>query len=520
MTPTTTDAATANPPSQELHSRAEHILLPGLGLGIAGDYLLRNGPLGPGLLLWLSLLTAAALWLTRNAGAERRRTLMLWSAIALGAALLTVMRSLEALIPAMLLVILACAVLTALATTGIPLRAARVRDYFFTGFTLPLQMLTQTPRLLKQADLGAVAHDKQIADVVRGVVIAVPVLLVFGALFASADAGFSRYAGALTHIVSPDLPQQLLLILVFTWIGTSLLAIGCRKAGAMGGERLPSAQLKLGQIEMHVVLALVSTLFVAFVALQLGYLFGGSEFIVSTSGLTVAEYARRGFFELLIIVTLTIGLLLVLDATDGERPVLRRYGSVLIVCVFFILASAIQRLFLYTEAFGLTLSRFNALAMMLWQVFNVLSFAFTVLRGNVRGFASALAISGVATLLLLALVNPAAIVARINLDRTIQDGRPLDVFYLTQLSSDAVPPVLDRISALPAKEQCDVARYLLNAYPVAADGTTAGNQRDWRRWNASYSTARRIVGEHAEALFSMTGLPRTGIRITMTPGSC
>jgi len=502
---------------QAFHSRAECILLPGLGLGLAGDYLLRNGPVGPGLLVWLALLVAAALWLTRGAGAARRRMLGLWSVIALGAALITVVRELDVLIPAMLLVILSCAVLTTLETSGTSLRAARVRDYFFAAFTFPLQMLAQTPRLLKQADLGAVAQNRQVPDVVRGIIFAVPLLLVFGVLFAAADAGFSRYAGALTHIVSPDLPQHLLLVLVFGWAGTSLLGIGCRKAIPVGEARAPFAPPSLGSVETHVVLGLVCVLFVSFVVLQLGYLFGGSEFIVNTSRLTLAEYARRGFFELLVIVTLTLGMLLAFDATDGDRKVLRRYGLVLIVCVLIILASALQRLLLYTDAFGMTLGRFNALAMMLWQAFNLVSFAFTVLRGNVRGFASALVISGMASLLLLGLVNPAAVVARINLERTIDHGRPLDVFYLTRLSSDAVLPVLARLDALPAAQQCNLARYLLNAYPVARDGTPTGTRPDWRRWNASHGAAARAVAERTDELYSVAGQARTARPFNLSP---
>jgi hypothetical protein len=498
-------APTTSP--MELHSRAERILVTGLGLGIAGDYLLRDGPVGPGLCAWLALLTAAALCLTRVAGAERRRTLLRWSATALAAAMVTVVRGLDVLIPAMFAVILASAVLTALETGGTALRTARVRDYFFTGFTFPLQMLTHTPRMLKQADLSAVTQDKRLPGFMRGFVIAVPVLLVFGMLFASADAAFAHYAEELAESISPELLQHMLLVLVFAWAGTSLLGIGCRRASATGGNLEPTAPFSLGTVEAHVVLALVSALFIVFVLLQLGYLFGGAGMIVSTSGLTVAEYARRGFFELLVVATLTLGLLLAFDATDCERRILRRYGTVLIVCVLIILASALQRLFLYTDTFGMSLGRVSALVMMLWQAFNLVSFAFTVLHGNVRGFVSGLVISGVASLLLLGLVNPAAIVARINLERAVENSRPLDVAYLAQLGADAVPPVLASFSALPAKQQCEAARYLLLAYPIARDAAFAGESRHWRHWNAAQAKAERIVRERADELSAVADLP-------------
>lgn len=510
MTPVTDTLSAATAADSGLYSRAERILLPGLGLGIAGDYLLRDGPLGPGLCVWLALLAAAALWLTRAAEPARRRALVTWSACALAAAAFTVLRGLEALIPMMLFVILVCAVLTALETSGVALRAARVRDYFFTGFSFPLQLLTWTPRLMKQADLSTVTRNPKLPGIVRGVLLALPVLIVFGALFASADAGFTRYASALTNVISPEILQHIVLVGVFGWLGTSLLGIGCRKAPAPAATApLASAKLGLGATETHIVLALLSALFGAFVLLQLGYLFGGSDVIVNTSGLTVAEYARRGFFELVVVAALTLGLLLVFDATDCERPVLRRYGSVLIVCVLIILASALQRLFLYTDAFGMTIERFSALAVMLWQAFNLVAFALTVLRDRAAGFASALVISGIGALLLLALVNPGALIAKINVERAVEDGRELDTAYLTLLGADAVPAVLDDFNALTAVQQCEVARALVGTYPVGEDGTPL-QDTDWRRWNAARSTAAQAVAARADQLYAAAGAP--GVR--------
>ncbi len=496
MNPVTDTLATAGTATGAgLYSRAEHFLLPGLIMGIAGDFLLRDGPIGVGLFLWLALLTLCALWLARAAGAARRRSIATWSAAAMVAALITVLRDLEPLIPAMLFVVLGCAVMTSLETSGITLRAARIRDYLVTGFSFPLQMLTSTPRLLQQADLSAVTRNRRVPGVVRGIVLAVPVLLVFGALFASADAGFSRYISSLTAVISPATLQHLLLVLVFGWLAMSLLSVACRKAPAAMAETAPAPPIGIGAVETHVMLALVSALFVAFVLLQLGYLFGGSEVIVSTSGLTVAEHARRGFFELVVVAALTLGLLLAMSVTDCERRVLRRYGAVLIVCVLIILASAVQRLFLYTDAFGLTLGRFSALGAILWLVINLLSFAATVLRGDITGFASGIAISLITCLLLLGLVNPALVVTRINLDRSLDGNHELDAAYLTLMGADALPLVLERFDGLGANAQCIVATHIVKTYPATLAGSST--QSDERRgFNVSRLFARSAVLEH------------------------
>jgi hypothetical protein len=497
---TISDAAQPSQPpaSLALHARAERILLPGLMLGFAGDYLLRDGPHGLGLLAWLALLAAFALWLARDAGVSRLRTIALTSATALCAALMTALRDLDGLIPAMLLVVLLCAVLMSLASSGISLRAAQVRDYLATTFSLPLQMFTLAPRVLHQANLGKVARNERAPKVVRGIVFAIPVLMVFGVLFAAADAGFSQYLSSITTVISARTLQHLLVVLVFAWLATSLLGIACRAASNSTAAPSSIALLRVGATETHVVLALVSVLFMAFVVLQLGYLFGGTEVITNTSGLTIAEHARRGFFELVVVSALTLAFLYGLSLTDCEPRILRRYGLVLIACVLVILGSALQRLFLYTEAFGLTIERFCALAAIAWLVFNLLAFSTTILRGDIRRFASGIVISGIASLLLLGLANPAAIVTRINLDRSIERKLPLDVHYLLSLGTDAIPPVLARFNALQPSEQCAIAIHIASRYPLVPTGAATDTNEDWRRWNLSRRLARGAVIEHAD----------------------
>lgn len=469
----------------------QHLVLGGAALGLAAGYLLWNGPTGPGLLVWLLLLAGTAAWLGRAAGMQRLRMLALWSATAVAAALLLVLRDLPILIPAMWLVILAAAVLTLLEASGVSLRTARLGDHLRAAFRLPLNVLSLAPRLLGRIDLNHYTRNPRLSGLLRGTVLALPLLAIFIALFAAADATFNRYAMQLTGLFSADSLQYLLMAAVYGWIATGLLASACLQPSA-AALRSPR-QLRLGTLEAGIILGLTSALFVLFVLLQLGYLFGGAETIERTSGLTLAQYARRGFFELLMVAGLTLALLLGLGATDCDRRVFRRFGTILVACVLIILVSAAQRLWLYTTAFGLTVDRFNALAVMLWQACNLLAFAATVLRERVEAFASMLVISGIATLLLLALVNPAAVVTRINLERALAGEIRLDSNYLMSLGSDAVPVLLDHYDALPASAQCEIAWRAVLAYPVATDGNRLRSQHDWRNWNASRAAAQGAV---------------------------
>src|SRR5207237_8333932 len=69
----------------------------------------------------------------------------------------------------------------------------------------------------------------------------------------------------------------------------------------------------LGIVETCVVLGALDALFAAFVAVQFRSAFGGAAFVERTTGLTYAAYARRGFFELVVVAALALPLLVGAD---------------------------------------------------------------------------------------------------------------------------------------------------------------------------------------------------------------
>ena len=81
---------------------------------------------------------------------------------------------------------------------------------------------------------------------------------------------------------------------------------------------------RIGATELAVALGAVNLLFLAFVLVQLRFLFGGSGLVEQRVGLTYAEYARHGFFELVVVAVLVLPLLLGVDAVaNGTRRQVR-----------------------------------------------------------------------------------------------------------------------------------------------------------------------------------------------------
>ncbi len=471
----------------------------GLVLGIAADRLLWAGPLGPGMLIWMTLLGGSAVALARYREWAWRRPVLLWSALAVLAMAATLWRGSGVLQLLYLVTAVVAASGAILAARGARFGETRVLDHVWGLALVPWHALTGTVGLLARARLPeGWASDRAVA-VGRGVLLAVPPVLIFGALFVSADATFERAVGALVPDID-TLPAHLFLIGYFGWVSAGLLA------GLFPGRRenpLDDYQPPTLGVEVTTALALVTALFAAFVLIQFSYLFGGASAIESETGLTVAEYARRGFFELVAVSGLVTVLLLAANMTmeDAGRRTFRILAGVLVGLVMVIIVSAGLRLRLYVASFGMTDARYFAAAIMAWIAVTLLLFAGTVLRDRPRPFASGTLVAGLLTVAVLTLVNPDAAVARTNVERAVDAETALDTNYLASLSADAapviVPAVLDPGVAMEPADRCDMAAILIHRW---GPESRSEENSDWRQWNAARAGARDLVAEHLAEL--------------------
>jgi hypothetical protein len=170
-----------------------------------------------------------------------------------------------------------------------------------------------------------------------------------------------------------------------------------------------------------------------------------------------------------------------------SRRVLRAASTLLVLLLAGVLASAAYRMRLYQDAYGLTELRLYVSVFMVWLTGVLGWLAHTVLRGRRRGFAFGAIAGGLACIAALHVLNPHALIARVNIDRAAS-GAEYDGRYLGTLSADAVPVLIARLSALPGAERCRVAAML-------EDRWSAGRPGGWRTWNLGDARARRMVTE-------------------------
>ena len=351
----------------------------------------------------------------------------------------------------------------------------------------------------KQTQLGRVVR------VLFGVLLAVPVVGIFAALFASADPVFEGY---LNSVLSIDLDLASIAGHVIAVPVVAWLAIGAGRYAMVSHPESPNPAAKrlLGSVEAVTVLVLLNGLFLVFVIVQSAYLFGGRE-TLSRVGLSFSEYARRGFFELVVVGSLVVGLVLAIDwmvqRGPGRARIVDLLHGGLVALTLVILVSALQRMRLYTEAFGLTELRLYTTVFMGW-VFLVLGWLFfTVLRGRRATFALGAFVSALVLLAGLTIANPAGIIVRTNVARGAAATVPaLDVSYLVDLGPDAVPALianLDQIQACATRSE--LAGLLLLA---GADGFEP-NGTDWRGTNWSRVRADRAFNDAAPELVAVSG---------------
>jgi hypothetical protein len=290
------------------------------------------------------------------------------------------------------------------------------------------------------------------APAARGVVLAAVLLLVFGGLFLAADAAFAQLARDWL-LPSWDLGLLPARIVVFGFVlalAGALTAAGNRFKALGRPWLLPDPETRpsgkrhaLGRTEWVIALGVLDLLFVAFVIVQVAVLFGGRDHVLDTVGLTYAEYARQGFFQLVTVAVLTLGVVAVSirwARTDrgADRLVLQLLLGVLCVLTLVVLLSALRRLQLYESTFGFTRLRVSVQATILWLggLFVLVMLAGAMWRGHWLPRA-AVVFTGV-SLLVFSLIDPDALIASKNVERFERTGR-IDLAYLTLLSADAVP---------------------------------------------------------------------------------
>ena len=426
-----------------MDATALRVLIAALALGAAGDGLLRGGTWRLGFALWISLIIAAVFVL---GGQRTTSRALLLGGIAL-AAFGLVFRDSPMLYAIDLASVLCMGALTLWYGSGGELSKLTIVESARVGVIAAVNTIGGAAVVIGDAlalHRGTDAGRVRARALIIGAVLALPPLFVVARLLSASDIVFERVLQRVISSVTSDGISHLFIIALLTWVAAGWLRAALGEGAGQSvpqlrGPGLAFASVAVGMWAMIALLAL-------FVVTQARVVFGGAAYLRETAGLSVANYARTGFFQLIVaavVVLITLAIAEWLMSEDDERGHLRFAiaGSVLLALVTTLLASSAVRIWLYVSEFGLSVDRSFASAGIVWVSGLLIAFAATTLRGRASQFMpSAVAVS-IVWVASVNLVNPEATVVRINATRAVA-GRAFDAKYHAELSADALPVLL------------------------------------------------------------------------------
>jgi hypothetical protein len=477
------------------------ILATAVALGLLGDALLRSVPWGLNVGLWVACLGTALAVVTRLRRiplvGDGRWMILPGIAFALGFA----WRDSVALALSNLMALSVCLTLVASSSRSGQIRVAWLGTYVMAALRMAAHASVDFFLLCdKDVEWGKLPRGRwtrRLAAIGRGLAIAAPLVLVFGGLLASADAVFS---GIVSNLFRWDLAafyQNLFWTAFCSWIVGGVARWTLRDSTETEPLVKGPASHSLGIVEIATTLGLLDAIFLTFVVVQVRYLFGGAALVEASVSMTYSEYARRGFFELVSVAALALPVLLAADwLLRRENPahvrLFRVLAGALVVMLFVVMVSALQRMRLYQDEFGLTELRLYTTAFMAWLALVFAWFLATVLPGRRERFAFGAMIAGFLIVCFLDLLNPDGFIVSTNVDRA-RSGKSFDAEYVDSLSAGAVPDLVQSLPAIPEQDRRIVARQIVERW-------SRPPSQDLRSWNWDRDAAWQAVRGYEETL--------------------
>jgi hypothetical protein len=393
-----------------------------------------------------------------------------------------------------------------------------VSGFLKLGGNMLVKPLTLSAEIRKERAERGDQPKRSAWPVLRGLLIALPIVAIFASLLASADAVFDARLQDFLDLLKIDNLAEYIFRLSYILIGAYLLAgvfIHAAKHSQdddlVDGKKSVLGQF-LGFTESTIVLGSVAILFAIFVAIQFQYFFGGQANI-HIDGYTYSEYARRGFGELVAVALFSLLLILGLGAitrreSGTQRNTFSALSAGIVALVLVMLVSAYKRLVLYETAYGFSELRTYTHVFMIWLGLLLVVTVILEILHRERMFALTALIASIGFAVTLPILNVDAFIVRQNVQRVADgnmafdsdsgrsqiEGDVLDISYFTELSADALPALVD---AYHTKSLPGTVKDALGASLACLRYTrhTGSTDTDWRSYHVSRWTQMRLLEE-------------------------
>lgn len=340
---------------------------------------------------------------------------------------------------------------------------------------------------------GKTMKTENTVHVIFGIIIALPILFIFLVLLGSADAAFWQVLRNIFEIsFFQNIVQHIVTIGIYSAIFLGVFSCIIGKIPESKTEN-PTIPEEKRHIETHIVLVAIIVLFAIFIGFQIRYLFGGQS-MISISGYTYAEYARKGFEQLMVVSALVFAILWTADwhlYNHAVRPSSRAFrvvSSILIGLTWIILISAVYRLSMYQQAYGFTEIRFYSYAAAVIIALSLLAIlirTYVFIREWV--FIAMILTLLFSSVIVFDIVNPESFIVKENRTHATISGRSFDFSYAGSSSLDATEALVQLYQSSNPDKQEEMRSDLCQMLRKTEAPYT------WQEWNYSIFRAKEAL---------------------------
>ena len=367
---------------------------------------------------------------------------------------------------------------------------ASLWDIFFAAFRLGFGELSPAFRGLRTALRRSGPAGQKSTAILVGLAIALPLLCIMVPLLMFADAAFEGLMDLLPEFSVAELFVTVLfggmLACILYTMGVALVQYEATEPQEKKSGR------GLASLTVNTVLIAVCVVYVAYLLSQLAYFAGGFSGILP-QGYTLAQYARRGFFEIAWLCAINLGIIalsLVLNRQKDPAPRSTRLLCLFIALVtLFLVATASAKMFLYIESYGLT--RLRVLTQVVLLFLGLITGLVAVrLFVPKLPYMKTVVLAGLLLGALVIWVDVDSFVAKYNVDAYLSgELETVDVSHLSVLGDGAIPHIYRLAQEAPDKEIAHQADATLARHWTQDPG-------DFRGWNY----ANQVATEYLVAL--------------------
>lgn len=359
----------------------------------------------------------------------------------------------------------------------------------FNNIFKPFTILKSSLKLKKSIQMK-----KGKKQIIIGILVSLPLLLILIALLSSADMVFGYYLANLTKIfdninIQEFVPHTIIILVIAFYLFGYVWGFKSEEKVIESDVIAPIASWEV--VTIITVLVSLNILYLIFTIIQSSYLYGAAN-VTLPAGFTYAEYARKGFFELAAVTF--INFIIVLSCLkyikkDNTKliKVANLLLTVLVIFTLNMLFSANFKLSLYEAAFGYTFLRVSV------HLFMLLLFILCLVVVSGIWYSKIPIVKSIIVIIIIMYtiinyINIDGFIARKNIERYKETGK-LDAHYLTSLSFEAIPYLVE----LKDKSSNNIKMIIDENLKYRKE--ILDKQNSWTEFNFSKNRARKLLNQ-------------------------